>query len=512
MCLVSVLYVHHDFLQPSEKGPAPKRAQLVKCQLILSPDAAPNVDMLLFPSGLPVVATRCFELLGAPIGPDAFCQHYSSQTVDKATACLDAVAAVPDPQTALLLLRHCVSYTKLTYSMRVTPPAMHAQALQAFDDRVRACLEQLGGLPLTIAAWEQACLGVALGGLGLRSAAHHAPAAFLASASATATHCQGLDPQYVLAWPVLTDATSRYNLAVPAHDQFSQPCTQQHLSACLDKARLSSLLDAASCESARAHLRLLQQARAGSWLHARPCEALGLHIEPHLFRVLLRLRLRLPVASSDGFCPLCDGTADRFGDHARTCPCGGDRCKRHNRLRSVLAAKAGAAGLSPEVEKENLLPARPEKSGGCEAGAAGRQASARRPADVYVPIWGLHDPATGGLRAAVLAASAVDGASAVAAYEDRKRQYQATAAQCRAQGLQFLPLVAEACGGGWGAEAVKVWKSLAALLAGRAGLTPAQEQDQLFQLLSVTMQRENARAVFRRLPSDTTTVPVLPHC
>ena len=127
-----------------------------------------------------------------------------------------------------------------------------------------------------------------------------------------------------------------YNLAVPAHDQFSQPCTQQHLSACLDKARLSSLLDAASCESARAHLRLLQQAGAGSWLHARPCEALGLHIEPHLFRVLLRLRLRLPVASSDGFCPLCDGTADRFGDHARTCPCGGDRCKRHNRLGAGL--------------------------------------------------------------------------------------------------------------------------------------------------------------------------------
>ena len=295
--------------------------------------------MLLFPSGLPVVATRCFELLGAPIGPDAFCQHYSSQTVDKATA-------VPDPQTALLLLRHCVSYTKLTYSMRVTPPAMHAQALQAFDDRVRACLEQLGGWLLP------------MGGLGLRGAAHHAPAAFLASASATATHCQGLDPQYVLAWPVLTDATSRYNLAAPAHDQFSQPCTQQHLSACLDKARLSSLLDAASCESARA-LRLLQQAGAGSWLHARPCEALGLHIEPHLFQVLLRLRLRLPVASSDGFCPLCDGTADRFGDHARTCPCGGDRCKQHNRLRSVLAAKAGAAGLSQRLKKRtSSLPGR----------------------------------------------------------------------------------------------------------------------------------------------------------
>ena len=107
----------------------------------------------------------------------------------------------------------------------------------------------------------------------------------------------------------------------------------------------------------------------------------------------------------------------------------------------MLAAKAGAAGLSPEVEKENLLPARPEESGGCEAGSG--QRSAPR-ADVYVPIWGLHGPAafdlavTGGLRAAVLAASAVDGASAVAAYEDRKRQYQATAAQSRAQGLPLL--------------------------------------------------------------------------
>ena len=42
-------------------------------------------------------------------------------------------------------------------------------------------------------------------------------------------------------------------------------------------------------------------------------------------------------------------------------------------------------------------------------------------------------------------------------------------AKCRPQGLPFLRVVAEACGGGWGAEAVKVWKTLAALLAGRAG-------------------------------------------
>ncbi|CAE7443931.1 unnamed protein product [Symbiodinium natans] len=46
-----------------------------KCQLILNPDAAQHVDngMLLFPSGLPVVATRCVFALShfGAIGPDA---------------------------------------------------------------------------------------------------------------------------------------------------------------------------------------------------------------------------------------------------------------------------------------------------------------------------------------------------------------------------------------------------------------------------------------------------------
>ena len=70
-----------------------------------------------------------------------------------------------------------------------------------------------------------------------------------------------------------------------------------------------------------------------------------------------------------------------------------------------------------------------------------------------------------------------------------------TEAQCRAQGLQFLPLVAEACGGGRGAQATQVWKSLAALGAARLGLTSAQAHDELLQQLGVTLQRENVRAV-----------------
>jgi len=44
-------------------------------------------------------------------------------------------------------------------------------------------------------------------------------------------------------------------------------------------------------------------------------------------------------------------------------PLRGDRVKRHNQLRNILAGRARAAGLQPEVEKPNLLPPRPELQG-----------------------------------------------------------------------------------------------------------------------------------------------------
>ena len=73
---------------------------------------------------------------------------------------------------------------------------------------------------------------------------------------------------------------------------------------------------------------------------------------------MVRLRLCLPLHAEDVACRFCDGVCDTFGDHARVCPCGGDRTKRHNRLRTVVATWAQAAGLHPELEKPGLLPPR----------------------------------------------------------------------------------------------------------------------------------------------------------
>ena len=477
-----------------------------KSEVVL-PGAACSPDLRALPPGL-VRRVGEFELLGAPIGGLSFCnQHCVTHRVDKAQACLNALAELPDSQTALLLLRHCASYTKLAYSMRVTPPAAHADALQEFDSRVRASLELIGGLQPTDRAWQQATLRVAAGGLGLRSAAKHAPAAYIASASSCSEACAALSHQYVLD---LAHPAAQYNATVAPDAALPPqpvPVRQQELSSAIDAAERQALIASSAGEADRAHLQLLQQPGAGAWLLARPAEALGLALEPAFFRVLLHLRLRLPVAPSEGYCPFCDGVADRFGDHARVCPCGGDRCKRHNRLRAVLAERAHAAGLSPEIEKPNLLPARPAELGACEAGAVGESVGGgRRPADVFVPRWGLHGPAvfdlavTSGLRCGAAAASAADGSHTCAAYEERKRSHLNTAALCRDQGLQFLPLIAESSCGGWGREAIKVWRTLGALLAAKSGDGSGAATEQLLQCLSVTLQRENARAVLRRLP------------
>jgi hypothetical protein len=134
---------------------------------------------------------------------------------------------------------------------------------------------------------------------------------------------------------------------------------------------------------------------------------------------------------------------------------------------------------------------------------------------VYLPAWGVHGPAaldlavTSGLRSSVLAASAADGGRAATNYEDRKRQHLNTEHLCRGQGLQFVPLVAEACGGGWGPTAVQTWRRLGALHAARLGLSQSEGTQQLQQVLSVALQRENARAVLRRLPDGPAAMAVL---
>ena len=60
---------------------------------------------------------------------------------------------------------------------------------------------------------------------------------------------------------------------------------------------------------------------------------------------------------------------------------------------------------------------------------------------------------TSGLRDECLHTAATDADAHLLQYEDFKRSYLATDAQCNDEGMSFIPMVVDACGGGWGPEA-----------------------------------------------------------
>ena len=65
-------------------------------------------------------------------------------------------------------------------------PTLQPDALAQADADIRGVLGRLVGSPLSDDDWRLASLGISAGGIGARSAREHAPAAYVASLSATA--------------------------------------------------------------------------------------------------------------------------------------------------------------------------------------------------------------------------------------------------------------------------------------------------------------------------------------
>ena len=469
-----------------------------------------------FPSELCSQSDGNFELLGCPIGDDAFCRVHTTKRVAKACNLLKALGEVPDPAVALILLRHCASFGKLVFSTRLVPHTCHASALHEFDSAVFDCLESFLSVSLSPEDRKLASLSTSLGGLGLRQASRHCPGAYLASSLSSQTLCRKLDPAYALDFDTPTSdvslATADYNSTVLAEDAFDpagEPRRQQEFSKGVDQRCLHEIKAAAARNdpARREHLELTGAPRAGVWLHTCPSPSHQNNVDPLLFRTSILRWLRVPLLESDGICPLCDGVLDKFGDHCLVCPCGGDRTKRHNLLRNFVFHFAAAAGLNPELEKPGLLQPRPLEGPLPEDGIRPAAPDARRPADVYLPRWRCGTPlaldfaVTSGLRD--IPASISDAASTVIKYEDFKRNHLSTERLCMEDGFAFAPIVAEACGGSWGPSATKILIELAKTKSLFSGESQDVVQTQLFQSLGVILHRENARAVVKRIfPSD----------
>ena len=238
---------------------------------------------------------------------------------------------------------------------------------------------------------------------------------------------------------------------------------------------------------------------ASSWLEAPPCKAQGLTMNPPEFVTELQRRLLMRLYDQDTWCPLCDGVLDTA---ARQCSAGGDRTRRHHAARNLVGQLAQEAGLRPELEKPGLLPPSPDEPDG----------AARRPADVYLPSCFQGAPAAldlavsspQRLEALLLAKDGIGVAAA--AYEQSKRSSLNTEDSCKAQGLSFVPMVAEPSGG-WGPCGFQTLQRLARAAEARRGLPRGSLLSLWLQRLCISIRRADARAVLRREP-EAVGVPV----
>ena len=133
--------------------------------------------------------------------------------------------------------------------------------------------------------------------------------------------------------------------------------------------------------------------------------------------------------------------------------------------------------------------------------------SSNRPADIFLQNWCRGRPATldvqcvtviSTLQSATLSGAANTQGFALQVGEQRKMAVHNEA--CQAEGVSFIPVVAESLGG-WSEEAIHNITRIGRLLGQRSGTSTNDTTRHLFQCLSVSLWRGNAILWLSRLPT-----------
>ena len=137
-----------------------------------------------------LICSNNFDILGAPIGLSDHGAAHTRKRIAKALPLLTALEELPDPQISLRMLRRYLSFARFVYSARTAPPSLRSGELAAYDDIARKSFAASTSAIPRYASWALATRGFWRGGLGLRSAAGHAGAAYVASCAATRHLCR----------------------------------------------------------------------------------------------------------------------------------------------------------------------------------------------------------------------------------------------------------------------------------------------------------------------------------
>mmetsp|Transcript_2547 Transcript_2547/g.5878 ORF Transcript_2547/g.5878 Transcript_2547/m.5878 type:complete len:633 (+) Transcript_2547:396-2294(+) len=471
------------------------RVRIPKCALYTpsSEDEPPDDFLPAVPRKSPQDGLR---LLGSLLGSEEAARTHSHAKVADVAQAMALLPELEDPQTALLLLRQCL-LPRLEYVLETSTTSELGNAPESFDESTLLCVEQILGMGLTPPARSQAQLPIRMGGLGLRSAALVAPAAYIGSRVAT----HRLVGKILRAAPVDTSRDLKASItsslaAFPLPPASPAPEAARPNAAALEKeenprqkllewadSSTKERLAGAATPRDRARLLSAAGAQAGAFLHALPLAHDRLRLHPAEIRVAIGFRLGLTLLPEHQ-CPECGEPLDPGGDHAVSCSHGGDRISRHNLLGRILGSALASAGHPPRYEDPNIVPSRD------------------RPADISTPGWTTGRPTAFDVTVVsptapsnVTNAAKEQGATAAAAETLKNRKYDEV---CRQAGVQFWPMAIETFGTA-GPQAEKLVSLLGGRLASRLGSPRSETISRLRQQLSVGVARGTATMILNRL-------------
>ena len=274
------------------------------------------------------------------------------KSVNKIQDALINLRDLHDSQMEAILLRSCLSLPKIAFALRTCAPDLIRPALETFDDTIREALSDQAGCPLPDWSWLKASLPSSLGGLNLRRAALHAPAAYISSlhqSEPLISDILGHSPSPPALLPscvrALGMAASMPDWSSP--QRIDVPLRQRTLSRLIDEASFDVLIESSPGVRSKALALSSALPHAGDWLNVVPSSALGLHLLDQEFRPCLQYWLGLPIFVEGVRCPVCRSVADPFGDHHVGCGGNGDRIHRHNSIRDAIFSAAQTATLAP---------------------------------------------------------------------------------------------------------------------------------------------------------------------
>ena len=325
-----------------------------------------------------------------------------------------------------------------------TTPAQHClPAMVAFDSALHDAFCASSGLALDRLAWQQAQLPVATGGLGLRSAADLADAAYIGSRVMVLERCRGLwTPAAWEGSATTTDlglALARCNgqlqqagLQPSLGDQPERSLSQSAISRRLREVHVLAWKTAAGTDDICC-LHACSAESADTVLNLVPSSILDTNLSKDDFLTCLGGRLGVDMCNGGGACRFCGLAMDVKGRHPQSCVAGGDAVALHNGLRDLLHGYCARAQLRPQADAPGLLdgrgatgllPALPD--GSCPVGHGALALDVAIINALGASHWddtlrGAHD--------------------AVTAYAQRKRDHLRTASSCQQAGIHYQPLV-----------------------------------------------------------------------